>query len=94
VATGTAYTVQDFLRFSFNHVGLDWRQHVRIDQRYVRPAEVDALIGDASRARNLLHWEPQVLTPELARIMVDADLQVDHSPVRVVVAIPENTRIG
>ena len=73
VATGTPYTVRDFVQFAFEHAGLDWERHVRFDERYLRPAEVDALIGDASKARDRLGWQPEVLTPELARIMVDAD---------------------
>jgi GDPmannose 4,6-dehydratase len=73
VATGTAYSVRDFVQFAFEHAGLDWEKHVRFDERYLRPAEVDALIGDASKAKQVLGWQPQVLTPELARIMVDAD---------------------
>jgi GDPmannose 4,6-dehydratase len=74
IATGAAYTVRDFLQFSFEHVNLDWQRYVRFDDRYLRPTEVDSLIGDPSRARTLLGWHPQTLTPELARIMVDADL--------------------
>jgi GDPmannose 4,6-dehydratase len=74
VATGTAYSVRDFVDVSFGHMGLDWEKHVRFDERYLRPTEVDALIGDASRARDLLAWTPEVLTPQLARIMVDAEL--------------------
>ena len=73
VATGTAHTVRDFVEFAFAHAGLDWQQHVRFDERYLRPSEVDALIGDASKAAEVLGWKPSVLTPELARIMVDAD---------------------
>lgn len=73
LATGMAYTIRDFLRFSFEHVGLDWEKYVQFDDRYLRPAEVDSLIGDASRAGSVLGWRPSVLTPELARIMVDAD---------------------
>ena len=75
VATGSAYSVRDFVQFAFNHAGLDWEKHVRFDERYLRPTEVDALIGDASLAREALGWVPRVHTPELARIMVDADLQ-------------------
>ena len=74
VATGTAYSVRDFLGFAFGHVGLDWERYVRFDERYLRPSEVDSLIGDASRAAALLEWQPHVLPPELARIMVDADI--------------------
>jgi GDPmannose 4,6-dehydratase len=73
VATGTAYSVRDFVQFAFDHAGLDWEKHVRFDDRYLRPAEVDALIGDPSKAADVLGWKPTVLTPELARIMVDAD---------------------
>jgi GDPmannose 4,6-dehydratase len=74
LATGTAYTVRDFLQFSFGRVGLDWEKYVRFDERYLRPTEVDSLIGDPSRARELLGWVPQVHTPRLAEIMVDADI--------------------
>jgi len=74
VATNTAYTVKDFLRFSFEHVGLDWEKYVRFDERYLRPTEVDSLVGDATKAQELLGWTPKVLTPRLAQIMVDADV--------------------
>lgn len=76
VATGTSYTVRDFLNFSFQHAGLDWEKHVKFDDRYLRPTEVDSLIGDPSKAAGVLDWKPQVLPPELARIMVDADLSL------------------
>src|SRR4051812_31010736 len=75
VATGTAYAVRDFLQFCFHHVDLDWEKYVQTDERYLRPTEVDALIGDPSRARGVLRWAPEVLTPELAKIMVSAELQ-------------------
>lgn len=75
VATGTNYTVKDFLQFSFEHVGLDWQKYVEFDERYLRPTEVDALVGDASRAKVELDWTPKIHTPELARIMVDADIE-------------------
>jgi GDPmannose 4,6-dehydratase len=75
VATGTNYTVKDFLQFSFEHVGLDWQKYVKFDERYLRPTEVDALVGDASRANKALDWTPKIHTPELARIMVDADIE-------------------
>jgi len=74
VATGTSYTVRDFLQLSFEHVGLEWEKYVKFDERYLRPTEVDALIGDSSLAREKLGWEPSVLTPELAAIMVDNDV--------------------
>ena len=82
LATGTAYSVRDFLELAFEHAGLDWREHVRFDPRYLRPAEVDALIGDASKAEAELGWKPQVLVPELARLMVDADYERALTEVR------------
>lgn len=75
VATGTSYTVRDFLQFAFEHANLDWEKHVRFDERYLRPTEVDSLIGDPSKAAQLLGWKPQVLSPELARIMVEGDAE-------------------
>jgi GDPmannose 4,6-dehydratase len=74
LATNTAYTVRDFLQLSFEHVGLDWEKYVRFDERYLRPTEVDSLIGDPSKAADVLGWVPKVLTPRLAQIMVDADV--------------------
>ena len=74
VATGRSFSVRDFLQFAFEHAGLNWQDHVRFDERYLRPTEVDALVGDAGWAKARLGWEAKVHTPELARIMVDADL--------------------
>lgn len=74
LATGTSHTVRDFVRLAFEHVNLDWTDHIRFDERYLRPAEVDELIGDATKAREQLGWEAQVLVPELAALMVDSDL--------------------
>ncbi|MFH0241133.1 GDP-mannose 4,6-dehydratase [Streptomyces sp. HK10] len=74
VATGVAATVRDFLTAAFGAAGLDWERHVRFDPKYERPTEVDALIGDASKARKLLDWSPEVHYGELARIMVEADV--------------------
>ncbi|MFI9649179.1 GDP-mannose 4,6-dehydratase [Streptomyces sp. NPDC052040] len=74
VATGSSYSVRDFVAYSFAHVGLDWREHVRFDERYLRPAEVDDLVGDASKAARVLGWRPAVRAPELARLMTDAEL--------------------
>lgn len=76
VATGTSFTVRDFLRFAFDHAGLDWEKYVQFDERYLRPTEVDSLIGNPSKAAEILHWKPEVLTPELAGIMVDADISL------------------
>jgi len=75
LATGQAYTVTDFLTIAFEHVGLNWEDHVRFDERYLRPTEVDSLIGDAGKAERKLGWKATVHTPDLARIMVDADMK-------------------
>ncbi|MEU8792474.1 GDP-mannose 4,6-dehydratase [Streptomyces sp. NPDC048643] len=75
VATGVSATVRQFVETAFAHAELDWNEHVRYDPKYERPSEVDALIGDASKAQELLGWKPTVLVDELARIMVDADVQ-------------------
>jgi GDPmannose 4,6-dehydratase len=74
VATGTSYSVREFLDFCFGHVGLDWREHVRLDERWMRPTDVPDLVGDASKAQQELGWKPSTLAPELARIMTDAEL--------------------
>lgn len=76
IATGTSYSVRDFVRFSFEKLGLDWEKHVRFDPRYLRPTEVDSLIGNAERARERLGWSATTLTPELAGLMVEADLHL------------------
>jgi GDPmannose 4,6-dehydratase len=73
IATGSTHSVREFLELAFEHAGLDWEPHVEIDPRYFRPSEVDVLLGDATRARERLGWEPTVGFEELARIMVDAD---------------------
>ena len=76
LATNTAYTVKDFLQFSFEAVGLEWEKYVKFDERYLRPTEVDALIGDYSKAKSVLGWEPKVLTPELAKRMTLAEVGI------------------
>lgn len=75
LATGGNFTVRDFVVTAFEHAGLDWEKHVRFDERYLRPTEVDALVGDASKAEARLGWKATVQTDELARIMVDADVE-------------------
>jgi GDPmannose 4,6-dehydratase len=75
IATGQTYSVEEFLHEAFNYAGLDPDKHVEIDPKYFRPTEVDVLIGDASRAREVLEWEPKVSFRELVRIMVDADME-------------------
>jgi GDPmannose 4,6-dehydratase len=73
LATGETHSVQDFLDAAFGHAGLDWKQYVKIDERYFRPAEVDILIGDYSKAKAAFGWEPTVRFDELVQMMVDAD---------------------
>jgi GDPmannose 4,6-dehydratase len=74
VATGETHSVREFVELAFAHAELDWEEHVDIDERYFRPSEVDVLLGDASKARDALGWEPTVKFEELTRIMVDADI--------------------
>ncbi|MDV8023658.1 GDP-mannose 4,6-dehydratase [Rhodococcus sp. IEGM 1330] len=74
LATGGNFSVKDFLVVAFERAGLDWEKHVKFDERYLRPTEVDALVGDASKAEAKLGWKAKVHTPELAKIMVDADI--------------------
>jgi GDPmannose 4,6-dehydratase len=73
LATNETHSVQDFLQEAFDYAGLDWREHVTTDERFLRPAEVDVLIGDYSKAKAKLGWEPNVHFRELVRMMVDAD---------------------
>jgi GDPmannose 4,6-dehydratase len=75
VATGESHSVEELVDLAFSHVGLDWRRHVVIDPALRRPAEVDFLLGDASKAREKLGWSPKVHFPELVRMMVDADVE-------------------
>ena len=74
VATGVGATVRDFCEHAFSLVGLDWREHVKVNSKYERPTEVEALIGDYSKARLNLGWRPKTLWPDLAKIMLDADI--------------------
>ncbi|HEY8581673.1 MAG TPA: GDP-mannose 4,6-dehydratase [Capillimicrobium sp.] len=76
IATGTANSVRRCVEIAFDHVGLDWEQYVRIDPEFERPAEVDHLIGDPTKAREQLGWEPRTSFEELIRLMVDADLKL------------------
>ena len=73
LATGETHSVQEFLDAAFGHAGLEWKQYVKIDERYFRPAEVDVLIGDYSKAKAAFGWEPTVRFHELVQMMVDAD---------------------
>jgi GDPmannose 4,6-dehydratase len=75
VGTGAKHSVRDFCAAAFGHVGLDWKKYVKTDPRFVRPAEVDVLLADASRARTELGWAPKVGFEQLVHMMVDADLE-------------------
>ncbi len=76
IATGETHSIRDFLDMVFEHLDLDWQKYVEIDPRYLRPAEVDLLLGDASKAKEKLDWTPQTDVRELARIMVEHDLDL------------------
>ena len=76
VATGQTHSVRRFCEIAFGHVGLRWEDHVRLDERFMRPAEVDLLIGDASRAHSVLGWQPRTTFEELVTMMVDADIDL------------------
>ncbi|MGH9281549.1 MAG: GDP-mannose 4,6-dehydratase [Acidimicrobiales bacterium] len=76
IATGQTHSVRELCQLAFAQVGLDYEQYVVQDERFVRPAEVDVLVGDASRAKQELGWEPKVTFPELVSMMVDADLEL------------------
>jgi GDPmannose 4,6-dehydratase len=82
VATGETYSVRDFLQEAFSYVGLDWQQYVKVDPKYFRPAEVDLLLGDATKARTQLGWQPRVTFKDLVRLMVDADMEDGGRPIR------------
>jgi GDPmannose 4,6-dehydratase len=75
LATGRAATIKDFLTYSFSHVGLDWQDFVEFDSRYLRPTEVDSLIGDASKAKKELGWQAKTMPEDLAKLMVEADVE-------------------
>ncbi|MGV1867579.1 MULTISPECIES: GDP-mannose 4,6-dehydratase [unclassified Rhizobium] len=84
VATGETWTVKQFLSRAFGRVGLDWENYVEFDERYLRPSEVDLLIGDASKASEKLGWTPKTSFDELVRIMVDSDLKSEGQLHRIV----------
>ena len=75
-ATGETHTIREFCEVCFGQLDLDWKQYVKYDARYERPSEVELLIGDCSKLKKQIGWEPKVKFAELARIMVDADLEL------------------
>lgn len=83
LATGETHSVKEFLQLAFDHVKLDWRKYVETDPRQIRPAEVDLLLGDASKARNTFGWKPSVSFPDLVRMMVDADVELAQHEKRI-----------
>ena len=74
IATNETHTIRECLEVAFGRLGLDWQKHVEIDPRYYRPAEVELLIGDASKAKRKMGWEPRTKFKDLIELMVDADL--------------------
>jgi GDPmannose 4,6-dehydratase len=85
VATGETHSIREFLDLAFGYANLDWKKHVEIDPRYYRPAEVDILMGDYSKAKKKLGWEPRTKFPELVKLMVESDIKLlkDHREGRV-----------
>jgi GDPmannose 4,6-dehydratase len=75
IATGVSHSVRELIEIAFARVGLDWSRHVRVDQAFLRPAEVDHLLGDAAKARAQLGWVPEVNFRQLVEMMVDEDLR-------------------
>ncbi len=85
VATGETHSVREFCQVAFDCLGLDWEKYVVVDPKFYRPAEVDLLVGDPSKAKRVLGWEPSVTFRDLVRIMVEADMAAlqsmgDHTP--------------
>jgi len=76
IATGETHTVRELVEEAFSYAGLDWQKYIKVDPRYYRPAEVDHLIGDATKARKILGWKPRTTFKELIRLMVDADIEL------------------
>ena len=78
IATGETHTVRELLELAFGYADLDWKKYVKIDPRYYRPTEVDLLIGDASKAKRKLGWEPKVSFKDLITMMVESDLKTER----------------
>jgi GDPmannose 4,6-dehydratase len=76
VATGETHSVREFLDLAFGHLGLDWQKHVEMDTRYLRPSEVDLLLGNPAKARKVLGWKPKVAFRDLVKMMVDHDMDL------------------
>lgn len=78
ISTDKQFSVRDFCQFAFEHVGLNWENYVKTSPQFVRPLEVESLMGDSSKARSTINWNPKVFTPELASIMVESDLKTSN----------------
>ena len=76
VSTGETHSVREWIEECFNILGLDWKKYVETDARYLRPAEVDLLLGDCSKAKRVLKWEPKIKFKELAKMMIETDLKM------------------
>ena len=92
IATGESHSVRELVEVAFEHVGLDWQKHVRHDPKFLRPAEVDLLVGDAAKARKTLGWTPEVDFSALVKLMVDADLARLSQPEANIDRVPRPTR--
>jgi GDPmannose 4,6-dehydratase len=84
VSTGRTHSVREFCEVAFGHVGLDYEDHVVIDEAFFRPAEVDLLVGDAAKAHSQLGWEPEVSFEDLVVMMVDADMDLLSGKLRAI----------
>jgi GDPmannose 4,6-dehydratase len=82
ICTGETHTVREFLELAFGHVNLDWQDHVVFDEAFMRPAEVDLLVGSYDKAEKVLGWKPRTSFPELVRMMVDADVMLLEGKLR------------
>jgi GDPmannose 4,6-dehydratase len=76
IATGETHSIKEFAQLAFSHAGLDWEKYVKIDKKFYRPAEVNILMGDYSKAKKKLGWKPKVRFKELVKMMVDSDLNL------------------
>jgi GDPmannose 4,6-dehydratase len=89
LATGIGHSVKEFLAMAFDQAGLDWEKYIRFDERYLRPAEADALVGDASKAKSRFGWKPQVLMPQLVKIMLEADIRAVEDGIHTEIDRPD-----
>jgi GDPmannose 4,6-dehydratase len=94
VGTGEAHTVREFVEIAFGHVGLDWQRYVRTDPRFMRPTEVDQLTADATKARQVLGWTPEISFQRLVTMMVDADLELQTAAASTAIAAPTPVPAG